>query len=422
MRSRTIKEGSLGLFIFAGLSLLSVVLLWLTGSTFGKKTYAIHVLFENGNGMREGAVVSYRGIEVGRIVGVQPSSNGVDAEIQIQSVDLVIPKDVVIEANQGGLVGETTLDIIPNAELNQAAIAQSPIASDCQELGTIICDEDRIRGKIGVSFEDTLRSTQQFSELYGDPAFVEKITALTVNSSTAAEELAELTKELTLLSQEVRGEVGNFSENAQSITNSAKTITGAAVSSSAQLNESMGRVNELTGNLNALVVENRQGLVGTLNSITMTSDQMQRTISSLDTTINEVNRGIAATDTQALMANLTALTTNASIASENLRDISITLNDPVNLVVLQKTLDSARVTFENTQKITSDLDELTGDPEFRRNLIDLVNGLSQLVSSTEQLQEQVQVAGKIEPIQSEWSRLDLSARPSQKQAKPRSFE
>jgi len=48
--------------------------------------------------------------------------------------------------------------------------------------------------------------------------------------------------------------------------------------------------------------------------------------------------------------------------SANLRDISNALNSPTNLLVLQQTLDSARVTFQNAQKITSDLDELTGDP------------------------------------------------------------
>ncbi len=74
------------------------------------------------------------------------------------------------------------------------------------------------------------------------------------------------------------------------------------------------------------------------------------------------------------------------------------LNDPKNAVLLQQTLDSARVTFENTQKITSDLDELTGDPKFRKNLLQLVNGLSKLVSSTQDIQQQVQVATTLDSV------------------------
>jgi len=61
---------------------------------------------------------------------------------------------------------------------------------------------------------------------------------------------------------------------------------------------------------------------------------------------------------------------NAAQASANLRDISNALTGPTNLLVLQQTLDSARVTFQNAQKITSDLDELTGDPAFRENIRD----------------------------------------------------
>lgn len=409
MRSRTIKEGSLGLFIFAGLSILGVVFIWLSGATFGKKTYLITVQFDNANGMQEGAIVRYRGLEVGRITSVEPASNGVNIQIEIQSPDLVMPKNVLIEANQGGLVGETSLEITPKAELSQAAIAQSPFAPDCREKGEIICNKDQLKGEIGVSFDSLLRSTVAFSDLYSDPAFFEALNKLTQNSSNAAAQITKLTQELTLLSKEVRGEVGNFSENADSITN-------AAISGSQQLTQTMVKVNELTGNLNSLVMENRQALVTTLNSITRTSDQMQQIIVSLDTTLDTVNQGLTATNTDELIGNLKTLTANAATASENLKDISSTLNDPANLTMLQKTLDAARVTFENTQKITSDLDELTGDPEFRKNLIDLVNGMSQLVSSAEQLQQQVQVANQIEPLRDEWSDLNISARPKVKGA------
>ena len=56
------------------------------------------------------------------------------------------------------------------------------------------------------------------------------------------------------------------------------------------------------------------------------------------------------------------------------------------------------MTFENTQKITSDLDELTGDPKFRQNLLQLVNGLSKLVSSTQDMQQQTKIAFSLDSI------------------------
>ena len=60
---------------------------------------------------------------------------------------------------------------------------------------------------------------------------------------------------------------------------------------------------------------------------------------------------------------------------------------------------------KNTQKITTDLEQLTGNAEFRDNLIKLINGLSQLVSSTQDLERQynvlrpaaVQTAARLSP-------------------------
>ena len=99
-----------------------------------------------------------------------------------------------------------------------------------------------------------------------------------------------------------------------------------------------------------------------------------------------------------MLENLETLSANAAEASQQLNDITKTLNDPNNILVLQQTLDSARVTFENTQKITSDLEDLTGDTQFRQNLKELVNGLSGLVSSTEQIEQQVKFAATLDSV------------------------
>ncbi|MFN7526638.1 MAG: MCE family protein, partial [Dolichospermum sp.] len=122
-----------------------------------------------------------------------------------------------------------------------------------------------------------------------------------------------------------------------------------------------------------------------------TSNQLRQTVMSLSPTINRLTQG-------ELLKNLETLSANAAEASANLKDASKTLNDPKNIVLLQQTLDAARVTFENTQKITSDLDELTGDPKFRQNLLQLVNGLSKLVSSSKDVQEQTKVAVTLDSL------------------------
>ncbi|MEN9210803.1 MAG: hypothetical protein Q6J46_10935, partial [Thermostichus sp. DG02_2_bins_29] len=87
------------------------------------------------------------------------------------------------------------------------------------------------------------------------------------------------------------------------------------------------------------------------------------------------------TDVEQIVANVRVASANVAEATEDLRQISANLNDPGTMATLRQTLDSARVTFQNIQKISADIDELTGDPQFRRSLRDLVLGLSGLVSS-----------------------------------------
>jgi phospholipid/cholesterol/gamma-HCH transport system substrate-binding protein len=114
-----------------------------------------------------------------------------------------------------------------------------------------------------------------------------------------------------------------------------------------------------------------------------------------------LNAGLDEIDTKQVMQNIETILNNAVETSNNLREITKTINDPATIVLLQKTLESARVTFENTQKITSDIDELIGDPQFRENLRRLIDGLSNLLSSGEQLEYNLRIAQTLDTMTQE---------------------
>ena len=411
MRSRTIREGSVGLLILVGLAVFVGLIVWIRGLSLSNRNYKFIVSFPNVAGMKSGATVRYRGVAVGKITEVQAETNGVDATIEISPADLLIPRDVTIEANQSGLIGETSIDITPLKSLPANAMSINPLSSTCNS-DLVICNKDRLRGQIGVSFDELLRNTIRFSAAYSDPVFFNNINTLTKNASVASAGVARLTSDLSLLSSSVRRQVGGFSTAANSVTaaaNQSSNQLGFAASRIAntadQYSLTAAQLNQLAASANDLVVSNRGTLVKTLNSVSQTSDQLRVLLSSLAPTLEQVNSTVGQLNSttgqinaKELLGNLETLSANAATASANLRDISTALNSPANVLVLQQTLDSARATFENTQKITADLDELTGDPAFRNNLKQLVNGLGNLVSSTEQLQQQVHMAQTIEPV------------------------
>ena len=372
MRSRIVREGSVGLLILGGLGLFGGLILWLRGLNPSNRSFSVTVDFSTIGGVQTGSPVRYRGVTVGRIDRISPNPNGVAVQIAIAPADLIIPRDSEVTVNQSGLLGETVLDIVPRRPLSDGAIAAKPLDRDCNK-EIILCEGSRISGALGISTDELVRASIKFATVYSDPKFTGNINSLTKNSSDAAAQITILSKEVTGLVKSARQEVGTFSGTAKSIGNAAD-----------QLGLTIAQVN-------SLVTANRATLVSTLDNLNQTSGQLRVTVTRLSPTLDRIQQG-------QLLQNLETLSANAAQASTNLRDVSVSLNNPSNLTVLQQTLDSARATFQNAQKITADLDELTGDPQLRNDLRNLIKGLSGLTSSTQQLQQQAQVSQVLAPL------------------------
>jgi phospholipid/cholesterol/gamma-HCH transport system substrate-binding protein len=388
MRSRTLREGSVGLLIIFSIILFGGVILWIRGIQFGEKSYKIIADFADVNGIQLGDGVRYRGLRVGRVDEIKPSANGVDVIIEIDSSTLLIPKDVTLQARSSGLIGETFVDIVPESELSTKIANMSPISSNCDP-SKIICDSARLRGEKAVTLDDLLPYTYRFSKAYGEPEFVAKVDSAVENAAIAAGEVANLTRDTSALVKDLQQEVNN-------VSNIANNTSSELVTTAKSYQETAEQISKLAGNVEQLIAQNKTNLTTTLDSIGTTSDRLQNLVVKIDKTVD-------ATDTEKLAANLEELTNNATVASKNLKDISQSFGSQESLVNLQQTLDSARVTFDNAQKITADLESITGDPVFLENVRILVDGLSNLVSSTEQLEQQMKTSQAIKPMQQTWS-------------------
>ena len=398
MRSRTLKEGSVGLMIVGGIALFASLALWLRGFQFGEKSYTIIADFPDVNGIRLGDGVRYRGLRVGKIEAIQPSTNGVDVVIAIDSSDLLIPSDSIVKARSAGLIGETFVDIVPQSDLTSPNQNLSPLGGECDS-SKIICDEERIQGERAITLDDILPFTYRFSKSFSEPEFVANVDATLQKSALAAEEIAKLTRNTTLLVQQLQGEVSNISEVTKTVNDIAANTSTELIATAQTYQETAKQINQLTQTVESLITQNKTNLTATLDSISTTSDRLQGLLTKIDKTVDMA-------DTEKLASNLATLTENAAVASENLKNVSESFGDRENIVNLQQTLDSARVTFDNAQKITSDLETITGDPAFLENFRTLVDGLSNLVSSTEQLDRQIQTSKAIEPVRKALSTED----------------
>ena len=289
------------------------------------------------------------------------------------------------------MIGETFVDIVPQSDLSPQAKDLSPLGNECDP-DKIICDNTRIQGERAITLDDILPFTYRFSRAYGEPEFVAKIDQTVESTALAAKEIANLSRNSSILVQELQKEVNNISTVTQTLDGVAKNTSNELIATAQTYQETAKEINELTNSVDSLIAQNRTNLATTLNSIGTTSNRLQDLVTKID-------RAVDTADTQKLATNLEELTTNAAVASENLKNISASFGDGENLVSLQQTLDSARVTFDNAQKITSDLESVTGDPAFIENFRTLVDGLSNLVSTSEQLEQQIETSQAIEPLQ-----------------------
>ena len=383
MKSRNIREGSVGLLIIAGIALFGGITLWLRGIKFGERTYEIIAEFSDVNGIQVGDSVRYRGLKVGRISGIKPGTNGVDISMEIKSKDLLIPKAATIQASSSGLIGETFVDIQPPAApLSADAENMSPTSKNCNP-EEIFCKGDRVEGISGITLDDLMPIMYELSVRFSEyPELFDNANATAKNASIAALEVAKLTKDVSLLLDKVEQKLDDFTDAANAITKVTNSTAGQIETTAQKYQATAEQLTQLAQNANELVTENRTNLVSTLNNVSSISQSLQVLVTRLDNTL-------ATTDTQEFMANLETLTANAATTAANLKDISEAFSSESSLITLQQTLDSARVTFANAQKITADLEEITGGPDFRNNVRRLIDGLSNLVSAVEKLEQEV---------------------------------
>ena len=144
-------------------------MLWLRGLNPGNRSYRATFIFENTlGGCRKARRCVIAVYPVGRVSDIRPNANEVAVIAEITQSDLRIPSDSRIEANQSGLIGETTIDITPSRNLNPQELAMSPVGDDCNgEL--IICNGDQLQGQVGASYESLIRSAEELANAFADP-------------------------------------------------------------------------------------------------------------------------------------------------------------------------------------------------------------------------------------------------------------
>ncbi|VXD11108.1 conserved hypothetical protein [Planktothrix serta PCC 8927] len=415
MRSRAIREGSVGLLILLGLGLLGAVILWLKNISLGTRSYNLIAEFPDASALQIGTPVRYRGVKIGRVTQLKATLNSVDVTLEISPSSFIIPRNVIIQSNQIGLLNEGYVDIIPKGNISQKIADADPLSPDCPE--TILCNNTRVSGELGIDVMKLISSLYNFAEIYGDPQLYANLNSAAKSSSNAAQEAIKLSgkissflavtqSEIEELNASVGTGIGGLNQSVSQGVNvltsemtnlstfvqrDTKEVAQATVDSANSVSRAANQISALSNQFSGLLANNRSSLVSTLENINQTTKELSVLVGTLTPVMTKLEQAN-------IIENLEAASVNAEAASANLRDLSKGVSDPENLILIQETLSSTRNTLQTLQEISEDINQLTGDEQLQNNLKNLINGLGRLFNSTQRLERQKSMSEELEPL------------------------
>lgn len=414
------------LLTLGGLGLFVLLVFWLK-QIWNSNSFSAVLVLPNANGIEVGMPLTYRGVEVGKVIQLNPEPQAVNVVVEITPVDRIIPSQSSIRPIT--INGRTVLDITPTTALNLNQVRAKPTDAKCNP-NLIICSNEKAFNKKSIFFnpfaslrriefnvEDVTQSVENVNSgvenieerLVKTNASVKSIDEGVQEIRTVAKS-AEINRTLIALQQAARDvsilsrKAGNLSDNANRLlveANQSNTIN--------RVNNTLTSVTNLADRIQSFLAINQKNLTTTLTNISEVSKELSSGLRQLQRISMKVEQSkfFENLENSKLLENLETISVNAAELSENLRSASVQLNDPQTILKIQQILDSARTLFENLNKVTSDVDELTGNPKFRRDLLRIIQGLSGLLSSTQLLQEQVEYDHKLTQIN---AKLELNQR------------
>mmetsp|Transcript_9400 Transcript_9400/g.25453 ORF Transcript_9400/g.25453 Transcript_9400/m.25453 type:complete len:368 (-) Transcript_9400:142-1245(-) len=195
-------QGSVGLFVFAGIGFAFMLISWARGGQLGRRGQGYQAILEfpQACGISVGTPVRIRGVPVGGVLSVQPSLEKVDVLVELRDATTVIPRNSKIEANQSGLIAEPLIDITPQVPVPE--YIANPLDEDCEAEGKVVCHQGRIRGERGVALDDLVYICTKLANQM-DAQGIDSMFAAMNSAQSAIEEAQPLLKRAVELTDEV---------------------------------------------------------------------------------------------------------------------------------------------------------------------------------------------------------------------------
>ena len=172
---RSLRDAFVGFSLLGGLIIFSGATLWLRDFRLGSKSWEISANFKDASGLAKMSPVTYRGIIVGSIQGINFTPNTVETKIKLNNKNLILPKPVIAKiVTSSVLGGDAQLSIISLGQpLRRNEIFK--VEKDCPNK-RILCSGDKIKGVEMVSISSITSGLDELIDQTDKQAIVNKVS------------------------------------------------------------------------------------------------------------------------------------------------------------------------------------------------------------------------------------------------------
>lgn len=259
-------EAKVGSVTLIALALLAYMIIHLGGFTFvGDKGYPVTAVFNQVNGLKEGNLVRYAGVEVGRVKSVQVVPDGVAVILTINS-GVKIPEGAKFTIGTDGLLGEKYVNIIPppnsSGFIPPGAVVRGEMP---QDLDRLIATANRV-------LIDIQKLVQSLNDVLGDENVKASLKDSAVNARAITDNLKIMSAVLARMAETNEADVGTMVTNLKYMSGSLRDVTA--------------RVDKMVANLDN-DGETARDLRETIQNIKVTSVRVEKMAASLEGVVTD---------------------------------------------------------------------------------------------------------------------------------------
>lgn len=326
--------------IFAGV--LSLLILWLSQFSPGKKGYVIEGLFTNIGGLLPGSKIYYMGVTVGTVKANILEADKVRVFLEINP-DVKIPKRTKVNIGAKGLVGDKAVEFFPVKEGDDALKDRNP-----EQLKGFFKEGDTIEGNSPASFEDVIieakKTLVKAQGLISDPELTASIKKTSKNVELFTASLGKSVKQIDVV--------------ADNITK-ISSVAGDFVT---HTNELVEEIHAFTKDLRTTTESNKPTVEHIIKNAELISMSLERTVKNFNNIVEDPS---------------------------NVKNTGESINGVKNAIVnLQKISQSTATLVSNLDLISSDVRDLSGDTNMKSNFKSIVENLKILSESFANISKQ----------------------------------